>query len=140
MTDTEKLARAVQALREILAGSEVTGRWVDQNTYAAIDGYDDPDQVPDGYYDEVKEDPSFRYSTGKGEDEAGRLPALWEAYTAEEQDQWLETVADTARQALKEIEEADPCKMGIHSWADEVGKLPADTRCTRCGELYGDPF
>lgn len=36
-------------------------------------------------------------------------------------------------------EPADECDDGLHSWIEEVGKLPADTACTRCGELYGDP-
>jgi ribosomal protein L37E len=31
------------------------------------------------------------------------------------------------------------CAAGIHSWIGEKGKLPPDTPCTRCGELYGDP-
>lgn len=31
------------------------------------------------------------------------------------------------------------CESGLHSWIDEVGRLPADTRCTRCNEPYGDP-
>ncbi|MFZ3482186.1 hypothetical protein [Sphingomonas sp. 3-13AW] len=36
--------------------------------------------------------------------------------------------------------ESDPeCSVGLHSWVNEVGRLPADTSCTRCGELYGDP-
>lgn len=35
--------------------------------------------------------------------------------------------------------DSEACVAGIHSWVDKVGKLPADTPCTRCGELYGDP-
>lgn len=31
------------------------------------------------------------------------------------------------------------CSMGIHSWSDEIGILPADTACANCGELYGEP-
>lgn len=31
------------------------------------------------------------------------------------------------------------CEIGVHSWSFETGKLPADTACTHCGELYGDP-
>lgn len=33
----------------------------------------------------------------------------------------------------------DDCINGMHSWIDEVGKLPADTPCKHCGELYGNP-
>ncbi len=34
----------------------------------------------------------------------------------------------------------DPdCEAGLHSWINKTGKLPPDTACTRCGELYGDP-
>lgn len=35
--------------------------------------------------------------------------------------------------------EDEDCAQGLHSWIDETGKLPADTRCTRCGALYGNP-
>lgn len=31
------------------------------------------------------------------------------------------------------------CSQGLHSWVDKSGRLPSDTTCTRCGELYGDP-
>lgn len=31
------------------------------------------------------------------------------------------------------------CALGIHSWSDAIGKLPPDTKCTHCGELYGNP-
>ena len=31
------------------------------------------------------------------------------------------------------------CAAGLHSWTAEVGKLPADTKCTRCDERYGSP-
>lgn len=34
-------------------------------------------------------------------------------------------------------DDEDECSQGIHSWVDEVGKLPADTKCTRCNEPYG---
>jgi hypothetical protein len=30
------------------------------------------------------------------------------------------------------------CAQGIHSWADAVGKLPADFKCEWCGEEYGE--
>lgn len=31
------------------------------------------------------------------------------------------------------------CESGLHSWIYETGKLPANTRCNRCGALYGNP-
>jgi hypothetical protein len=31
------------------------------------------------------------------------------------------------------------CAQGIHSWVNEQGILPPDTKCTHCGELYGTP-
>ena len=31
------------------------------------------------------------------------------------------------------------CAVGLHSWVDATGVLPADTKCSRCDELYGDP-
>lgn len=33
----------------------------------------------------------------------------------------------------------DDCAAGLHSWIGEIGKLPADTPCAHCGELYGNP-
>jgi hypothetical protein len=41
--------------------------------------------------------------------------------------------------AYHQPDEDDDCAHGIHSWIDAVGKLPPDTKCTRCGELYGNP-
>jgi hypothetical protein len=38
-----------------------------------------------------------------------------------------------------EAEERVKCAVGLHSWIDHVGKLSPDTRCTICGEPYGDP-
>lgn len=31
------------------------------------------------------------------------------------------------------------CAEGYHSWIDEVGLLPPDTKCTHCGDTYGHP-
>jgi hypothetical protein len=103
MTDTEKLALALAALREIERGSCVSGRWVDQNDYSAIDGYDDPKEVPDGYFDAASVEPSELYHDGPAE-EGEPMPALWEAYTAEEQVQWLDTVSHIASRAIKALE------------------------------------
>lgn len=36
-------------------------------------------------------------------------------------------------------EDDDDCAQGSHSWINETGLLPPDTRCTRCGEEYGHP-
>lgn len=50
----------------------------------------------------------------------------------------VETIPDL----VEEHDEHTPslaCHTGMHSWIDNVGKLPADTVCTRCGETYGDP-
>jgi hypothetical protein len=41
--------------------------------------------------------------------------------------------------ALEELETALRCSEGAHSWIDEVGLLPPDTRCENCGEEYGHP-
>lgn len=35
--------------------------------------------------------------------------------------------------------QAEECASGIHSWADETGKLDPDTKCEHCGEPYGHP-
>ncbi len=41
------------------------------------------------------------------------------------------------------IDEATPpnpnCRIGLHSWVNESGKLPSDTKCDHCDEEYGDP-
>lgn len=31
------------------------------------------------------------------------------------------------------------CTVGVHSWVGAQGKLAADTKCTYCDELYGEP-
>lgn len=41
--------------------------------------------------------------------------------------------------AEKSEQNALDCAAGIHSWSGELGKLPPDTKCSHCGELYGDP-
>jgi hypothetical protein len=49
---------------------------------------------------------------------------------------------DYAYESLKNdyFPKEDPeCAKGLHSWIGETGKLPPDTRCTRCGEPYGNP-
>lgn len=38
-----------------------------------------------------------------------------------------------------DIDDLNACMSGIHSWADTPGKLPPDTKCTCCGETYGEP-
>ena len=56
--------------------------------------------------------------------------------------EWIEAVGapyDTYEEEGEGSENADDCAHGIHSWVDAVGKLPADTACANCGELYGDP-
>jgi hypothetical protein len=45
----------------------------------------------------------------------------------------IDTVKDSQRQM------ADACADGMHSWVGLTGKLPANTPCDHCGELYGDP-
>lgn len=57
--------------------------------------------------------------------------------------EWLPGTYATREEAQAEADRlneiAPDCAAGLHSWIDEVGKLPADTACTRCGELYGEP-
>jgi hypothetical protein len=112
MTDTEKLAIAMEALTQIRNGSGITGRWIDQNTFEAIDGSDNPDEAPNGYYDldnPPKEDDTDAPGEPPDADAALAVngqwltPAMWEAYTGEEQDQWLASVADIAAQALTRL-------------------------------------
>lgn len=39
----------------------------------------------------------------------------------------------------QELEGMAQCVDGLHSWVDAVGRLPAITTCTRCGDRYGCP-
>ena len=48
--------------------------------------------------------------------------------------------ADTNKRIESAYAELDAdCAKGIHSWSDAIGRLPPDTPCARCGELYGNP-
>jgi len=69
-----------KALREILKGSKPAGRWLDDETDECPNGADhhNPDIEPPG--------------------------CTWHPYEQEEQDSWLEAVADIAERALKETE------------------------------------
>jgi hypothetical protein len=122
MTDSEKLAIAIQALREIKTGSAITGRWIDQHTLEAIDDANDEDTVPDGYYD--TQDPPKPDPFGAPEpavpadlhdhenlllvNGAWLTAASWEAYDEEEQDQWISSVAGIAGRALTAMGDTTP--------------------------------
>jgi len=84
-TESEELAyykalavKYEKALREILGGSKVTGRWIE----------DESQQCPD--------DDDY------GNPDVDHPGCTWHPYEQEEQDAWLETVADIAERALKE--------------------------------------
>lgn len=47
--------------------------------------------------------------------------------------------SDAALVLLQTVGHMIDCASGIHSWSDAVGKLPPDTPCEHCGELYGNP-
>lgn len=68
----------------------------------------------------------------------GILPAFV-AMAESERDQRRERL-DRMEDDLEETADglAD-CADGMHSWTGEIGKLPPDTACTRCGDLYGVP-
>lgn len=34
---------------------------------------------------------------------------------------------------------SEDCENGMHSWTDKVGRMPANTKCNHCDELYGNP-
>jgi hypothetical protein len=40
---------------------------------------------------------------------------------------------------IDSLAELPDCAGGVHSWSDADGKLPPDTPCEHCGELYGNP-
>jgi hypothetical protein len=101
------------ALRNILRGSCIRGRWL-------IEEGDHSGECPDGYdeHDEETEPPG----------------CYWEPYTAEEQTNWLDSVADMARGALSapmpyDVAEIlrDVVRMGLHP-GDERGRC----LCSRC--------
>ena len=101
------LTKAIDALRVIYAGASATGRW-----YCSSEGKcvgHDADQPVAGYYD--ARDPPDGYDAegwiGTGDDDedlVGLLkPCEWEDFTLEEQSCWLETCADTAKEALQTL-------------------------------------
>lgn len=103
---TERLRAA---LKTILEGSEINGRWIDQIDHDAIEGGEEG-KVPEGYYDdgetEGNEDDDPEGDLPPMPDDVGaedhdRLllkdgewlrPALWEEYDKEDQDNWLGSV------------------------------------------------
>jgi hypothetical protein len=120
MTDAEKLATAIAALREIERGSRYTGRWIDQIDYSAPDGGSERDQVPDGYYDlddthTTASEASNPTDLDPTPDDAVHpclwiggewlRPAEWEPYTPEEQIDWLDTITGMAQRALQAVED-----------------------------------
>ena len=76
-TDYKALAEHYEkALREILTGSCVTGRWLDDETFECPDG--------DGAHNPDVEHPG----------------CTWMPYDEDEEKAWLESVADIAERAL----------------------------------------
>lgn len=55
----------------------------------------------------------------------------------EREDADLKTLEQVAN--LRKGHEENGCRLGLHSWIGEQGKLPPDYKCTDCGEPYGDP-
>lgn len=119
---TDPNAIFVTTLREIIKGSSVTGRWIDQiNLDAPDDGYD-KNAVPQGYYDvnaqrpaedtlpDDEDWPDYPEGVDDPEDQERLIlvkgewlaPAEWESYTLSDQVQWLNTVAGMARRALEQ--------------------------------------
>jgi hypothetical protein len=104
---TDRLAKAIDALRVIYAGASVTGRWYCPREVKCV-GHDG-DRPDAGYYD--GRDPPDGYDaegwigTEDDDEEPAELlkPCEWEDFTLEEQSCWLETCADTARQALQTL-------------------------------------
>lgn len=144
-----------QALEEIMRGATATGRWVSQLHYDAIEtgtGDSEKGDVPPGYYDteeppeeddlEAEQYPDFPEDvTGDARDELlcvdGKWlrPAMWEAYSKEEQDEWLESVADIARRALDAAAKAeDPARIALaavlplaESRAEDLSEIQKET-------------
>ena len=124
---TEDRARDVapyllRVLRQIQEGSAENGRWLAVlEGRTAIDPPEgevaSPDAAPAGYYDEDEPDEGDEQEAPWPDDLAhvpeedraqylcvqGRwlAPARWEAYSGEEQDQWLLEVADLAARAIR---------------------------------------
>jgi hypothetical protein len=124
-----------EALRQIKNGSEINGRWIEQAFGEAIDDANDPECVPDGFYDldnpPAQDTEKPAYPADLPEDCQAlliggewTLPALWEAYDGEEQDGWVASVADIAKRALLgEVADEDERD-------DDEAILPDGTRCT----------
>jgi hypothetical protein len=101
---TDRLAMAIDALRIIYVGASATGRWYCSSKVKCVGhdvdrpdaGYYDARNPPDGY------DAEGWIGTGDDDEESVGLlkPCEWEDFTLEEQSCWLETCADTAREAL----------------------------------------
>jgi hypothetical protein len=135
------------ALRQIAAGSENTGRWLDDLTLEALDRGTE-DEAPDGFYNCDYPPALFNLDTAPPlpddvhPEEVGRLalteggwqrPARWEPYTQDEQTQWVESCRRIALDALKEagLPEAkeDPATAADDDDDDDDDDGPPD-RCT----------
>jgi hypothetical protein len=103
----DSIGIAIQALRRIFDGCSATGRWLCVEGLEAV-GHDPASPDP-GYYD-CHNPPSGYTEKGwigtgdDGEEPKERLkPREWEDYDQEEQTQWLETCARTAKRALERM-------------------------------------
>jgi hypothetical protein len=107
VSSEDALAKAVQALRDIYAGASAVGRWYCQIDHKSV-GHN-PSEPDAGYYDEDIPPAGYDAEGWAGVDDDDEeppellKPCNWEAYTLEEQSCWLETCADTARDALEKI-------------------------------------
>lgn len=130
----ETLRGVRQDFQIIRNGAAPTGRWIIDGDGEAVDGADDEDEVPEGYFKEG-------YAPDWDEEPEGGFPGIddamdaegvsqfdvdagfavyaggewhrqvtWEAYTAEEQTSWLATCADTSTSAMGKIDAVLPPK------------------------------
>lgn len=102
----DPLAVAIKALREVHSGASVTGRWFDPEESEAVGhddgpeaGYYDRDNPPEGY----DADGYCGFDDDRPDPDEPLKPCDWEAYTLEEQSDWLDTCAGIARAALAKI-------------------------------------
>ena len=99
-------ARLIAALREIYAGSVVTGRWLEWSKGYSDEAVGHDEAAPDaGYYDRNAPPDGYGRDGWQGEGDAPAeplIPAEWEAYDGAERDGWLSSVADLAHAALTE--------------------------------------
>lgn len=106
MTDKQKLAIAIRALRDIRRGGVDDGRWYNHETNEAVDGAKEGGP-PEGCYDRDSPPNGYDIRGWSGDPDLKPadplVPVEWMEFTAEEQTAWVDTCAWLAKDALEQI-------------------------------------